>query len=401
MPMAAEGWTGDQGTIRRLAMVLFVLVMAACDGGTSTTKGTSNLGSGPAATGGAGSSAAQSKGCPGKALVFAAPSPWAEIGSVPSNGASAPEPIYESKLLVSNPNPVDIAVEAKTLVEAKGTLHDFGGPSGTSVVGSRVATFGVARPEGGNRIDGKDIRISTVQPLAVPAGRSLELVARVWRSPPAGPVSTKVVYGRGRLVAPTAAESDACDIAVEGAEPMRLLDGVVSAREVSTACPDNAVQVTGAHEWTMVKNFAGQQTWQGTLRVTNTNATEIHVSTRRSFALVTVTRADGTTFSGYSGPLTPVLPAAGDTTAALVLPGRTVELTTDVELVRPTKVVTAQTFVEAKGPAGTTCTVAVTGAQAPGTAARGPKICADGVSTEGQPHIDIGVRQSADSPVCR
>lgn len=149
------------------------------------------------------------------------------------------------------------------------------------------------------------------------------------------------------------------------------------------------------------QDFSGQQTWQGTIKVTNPTATEILVSTRRSFALVTVTRADGTTFSGYSGSLSPVLPAGSDAASALVLPGRTIELTTDVELVRPTKVVTAQTFVEATGHGGTNCTVAVTGAQSPATAVRGPKICADGVSTEGQPHIDIGLRQAADKPVCR
>lgn len=399
--MTAAGWMRDQGTIRRLAVVLFVLITAACGDGSDTQQGTGGQTGASAAPSNSGSASSTVKGCPTKALVLAAPTPWAEIGSVPSTGASAPQPISESRLSVSNPNAVDISVQAKALVEAKGTLHDYGGPSGSNIVGSRLATFGVPLPQGGNRIDGKDISIGTATPAVVPAGRSLELVARVWQGTPAGPVTTKVVYGRGRLVAATAAESDACHIAIDGAEPMRLLDGLVSAREASTACPDKAVQVGAPEAWKMVKDFSGQQTWQGTIKVTNPSSTEILVSTRRSFALVTVTRADGTTFSGYSGSLTPVLPAGSDAASALVLPGRTIELTTDVELARPSSVVTAQTFVEATGHGGTKCTVAVTGAQPPATALRGPKICADGVSTEGQPHIDIGLRQSADRPVCR
>lgn len=251
--MTAAGWFGNQGTVRRLAVVLFVVVTAACGGGSDAQQGAGSQGPNSSAPGNSGPSSAAPKGCPTKALILAAPTAWAEIGNVPSNGASAPQPISESKLLASNPNAVDISVQAKALVEAKGTLHDYGGPSGSNIVGSRLATFGVPLPQGGNRIDGKDITIGTATPALVPAGRSLELVARVWQGTPAGPVTTRVVYGRGRLVAATAAESDACDIAIEGAEPMRLLDGLVSAPEALTACPDKPVQVSGADGWRMVR----------------------------------------------------------------------------------------------------------------------------------------------------
>lgn len=164
------------------------------------------------------------------------------------------------------------------------------------------------------------------------------------------------------------------------------------------ACPDKPVTITGPDDWHMTKDFSGQQTWEGTARVTNPNSMDVQVIATRSFALVTVTRADGTTYTGYTGPLTSVLPAGGRD--ALVLAGKTIEMVTSAELIRPASVATTQTYLDVVLPLRNKCTISLEGAQPPTAAARGPHICNNGLDIEGPPNIDIGHRQTQDQPAC-
>lgn len=167
----------------------------------------------------------------------------------------------------------------------------------------------------------------------------------------------------------------------------------------SAPCPDKAVTVTGPDDWHMTNNFSGQQTWEGTARVTNPNSSDVQVIGARSFALVTVTKADGTTYSGYTGPLMSVLPSGG--ADAQVLAGKTIEMATSGMFIRPAKVTTAQMFLDVGASGRNGCTVRLEGAQPSTAAARGPHICANGLDTDrGGPNIDIGLRQTQDQPAC-
>ncbi len=163
----------------------------------------------------------------------------------------------------------------------------------------------------------------------------------------------------------------------------------------SVPCPDKAIKVTGPDDWHMTNNFSGQQTWEGIARITNPNSSDVQVIVKRSFALVTVTKADGTTYSGYTGPVTSVLPGGG-----LVLAGKTIEMATSGVFIRPAKLTTAQMFLDVGVSGRNGCKVALEGAQPPTAAARGPHICNSGLNTESRPNIDIGVRQTHDEPAC-
>lgn len=216
--MTAAGWVGrGTGRVAIVTIALFGLVMASCGssatkaGGTNGAEGTANqAGSAP---------------CPSMPLTFATPSRWEAIGQKPSNGATDPEPIFESRLTVSNPNSVDLTVQAKAAVTTDRTIFDYGGGKESTTSGVQIVTFGEPSPAGGNRIDGKDIRIQTVMPIVISSGGSMDLIARASTIVYATPITTKAVYGKGLLAGDSAEEINRCEIAVEGAEPLRLLGG--------------------------------------------------------------------------------------------------------------------------------------------------------------------------------
>ncbi len=397
--MTAAGWVQRGRTHRagRAVAVLSLLMASACGGGENpqTTSAGSEQ---PGGSAGTGAVAKAAPGCPSKPLVFAAPTPRERIGQVPSSGATSPEPIFESRVMVNNPNATDLTVTAKALVETDRPIRDYGAPGGGKTIYSApmVVTLGLGTPAGGNRLDGKDITIQTASPAPVPAGRSVELIAGASTVVQAAPIATRVTYGRGSLTGSSQAEIDRCEIAIEGAQPMRVLDGSpVRGQAAAAACPDKPVKVMGPTDWKMTNNFSGVQTWEATVKVSNPNASDIVVVSRRSFALAEVTRADGTTYTGYSGPMTFVTPASG----GVVLAGQTVEMVTSAKLVRPAKVGTKQAYVDLKTASGD-CAVALDGAQPPTAAVRGPHICADGIELDTKPSIDIGVRNIRDEPAC-
>lgn len=391
--MNAAGWVWGMRHRARWAAGTTSLVIAAACGGGGNTRTNSATGSVQAA-GTVAPAPAPAAGCPTKPVVFSTPSAWERIGQVPSSGATDPEPIWQSTLKVTNTGSADVNVATKALVETDRPIHDYATGS-TAYSPPMIVGFGPPRAKGGNRLDGMDIDIAGWDASPVPAGRTLELVARASAVVQAKPLETKVIYGRGSLVAKTADETARCEISIEGAQPLRLLDGVPVRGEVSKACPEKPIRVTAPSNWKMTNNFSGQQRWEGTATITNPNAVDVTLATKRSFALVQVTRADGSSYVGYTGPFRFRQPTSG----GVILAGQTVEVSTEGTFVRPSMVATTQTFVDVRSPAGN-CTVAVQGAQPPTAAARGPRLCADGIETDLPPYIDVGRRQVQDDPAC-
>ncbi len=216
--MTAAGWVGrGTGRVGIVTVALVGLVTAAC-GSSGTKAGGTNGAAGMA-------NQAGSRSCPSKPMAFAAPSPWEAIGQKPSSGATSPEPIFESRLTVSNPNPVDLTVQAKAAVTTDRSIFDYGGNKASTSSGLQIVTFGEPSPAGGNRIDGKDIRLQTVTPIVVAARGSIDLIARASTIVYATPITTKAVYGKGLLAGNSAEEINRCEIAVDGAEPLKLLGG--------------------------------------------------------------------------------------------------------------------------------------------------------------------------------
>jgi len=210
-------WTSSMG-LTAVAAVLMLLT-------TSCGKDTVSSAPGPGQASGGTPAGAP---CPTKPLGFAPPSAWEAIGQRPIDAAFSPQPIFEAKLRITNPNSVDLTVRAKALVEAADgsgrSVTDYASRK-TSYGGQAFATFAVPRPAGGNRLDGEDIAIQDATSIVLPAGGSIELVARLSTVIQAGAITTKVVYGEGKLAADTTAEIERCKIAIDGAEPISLLGG--------------------------------------------------------------------------------------------------------------------------------------------------------------------------------
>jgi hypothetical protein len=391
MTAAGSGWRVRRSPGWTLALASLLLATACGSGG--DTKSKTEAGSAQP-SGASAPSVAKTPGCPTKPVVFSAPSAWQRIGQVPSSGATDPEPIWEATLKVTNTGSADVNVATKALIETDRPMHDYATGS-TAYSPPMIVGFGPPRAKGGNRLDGKDIDIVGWDASPVPAGRTVELVARASAVVQAKPLETRVLYGRGSLVAKTADETARCEIPIEGAQPLRLLDGAPVRGEVSKACPEKPVRVTAPSNWKMTNNFSGQQTWEGTATITNPNAVDVSLATKRSFALVQVTRADGSSYVGYTSPFRFRQPSSG----GVILAGQTVEVSTEGKFVRPSMVATTQTFVDVRSPTGN-CAVAVEGAQPPTAAARGPRLCADGIETDLPPYIDVGRRQVQDNPAC-
>lgn len=220
--MTGAGWVGGRwtGRVGLVVVAAFVLVTASCGG--SATPSASGANGVPSTAAGSGGGTGP---CPSKPLAFAAPTPWEAIGQKPSNGATDPEPIFESRLAVTNPNSVDLTVQAKAAVQTDRLIEDYGGSNPSTTSAPQIVTFGEPAPAGGNRLDGKDIDIQTAMPIVVRAGQTLELVARASTIVHATPITTKAVYGNGLLAGNSREEIYRCEIAVDGAEPLKLLGG--------------------------------------------------------------------------------------------------------------------------------------------------------------------------------
>ena len=170
-------------------------------------------------------------------------------------------------------------------------------------------------------------------------------------------------------------------------------------------CPTKPLIMTLPGNWTMTKSFAGDQDWVGIATVMNPNAVDVNLLKEKTFALTEVVLTTGKKFMAYTGRPTSVLPAGGGD-GPLILPGRTIEVSFHMALVRPTSIVTTDLFAEATGTAQsgqytTTCPVSVTGAKPVSAATRGPRLCGnDGAFQRDEVKAAIGIPGSSDTPVC-
>jgi len=126
----------------------------------------------------------------------------------------------------------------------------------------------------------------------------------------------------------------------------------------------------------MVKDFSGQQVWEGIGTAMNPNPVTVALLADRTFALTDVTLTNGNAFSAYTSTPKPVLPAGHNQDRPVILAGRTIELAYSISLVRPTSITTTEVFATAIpefAPTFPTCFVPVAGAQPISEATKGPE----------------------------
>jgi hypothetical protein len=156
--------------------------------------------------------------------------------------------------------------------------------------------------------------------------------------------------------------------------------------------------------WMKVDDFAGQQTWRATAMVTNPNMVGVALLAERTFTLTDVTLTTGKKFAAYTSKVAPVLPAGGDSSRPVILPGRTIEVAFELTLVRPTSIVATDVFAVAVpefSPTVPTCYVPVAGAKPLSAATRGPRLCGQGGDfSDRETKAAIGIADPSDHPVC-
>lgn len=172
----------------------------------------------------------------------------------------------------------------------------------------------------------------------------------------------------------------------------------------TAACSGQPVTITKPGNWKMVKDFAGEQTWEGIGTVANPNKATVLLMASRTFALTDVKLATGKSFQSYTSNPRAVLPAGTDRERLIVLAGRTIEVVYSMTLVRPTSITTAEVFatvIPENAPTFPTCFLPVSGASPVSNATRGPRLCGQGAGLDDREvKAVVGVAGPSDQPAC-